>query len=140
MMCITGAIFKLHRPFIWSVDVGIKNDPPIHLSAVVPMVNQEGATVSGRIIYYAISGDGNHAATLSTRGKILQLDMWDLGAGITCVANTPTTEGQETKCHCISCKAPVTPKLCGQRRIPIVRALDSDMCMCCAEEENIVNC
>jgi len=85
--------------------------------------------MSGRIIYYAVSGDGNHAATLSTRGEILQLDMWDLGANTTCIASTSTMDGQQTKCHCIACKAPVTPKPYGQHRITIDEPLDSDICM-----------
>jgi len=127
-MHITGAIFKLHRPFIWSVDVGIKDDPPAHLSSAVSS-SRKASTLSGRIIYYAVSGDGNHAATLSTRGKILQLDLWDLGANTTCIAKTSATEGQETKCYCIACKAPVTPRPCGQRQLAIDKSLDSDICM-----------
>ncbi|KAK3828028.1 MAG: hypothetical protein J3Q66DRAFT_434647 [Benniella sp.] len=116
-----GDVFYLHRPFIWSVDVGIKED-----TSAVPH-GQKPPTMSGRIIYYAVSGDGNHVATLSTRGEILQLDMWGLGAHTTCIANTSTMEGQETKCHCIACKAPVTPKPCGQHRITIDEPLDSDI-------------
>jgi WD40 repeat protein len=40
-----------------------------------------GQKCSGVIISYSLSGDGNYVATLSTDGRLIQLDVWDLRSG-----------------------------------------------------------
>ncbi|KAK3828024.1 MAG: hypothetical protein J3Q66DRAFT_321640, partial [Benniella sp.] len=110
---IDDAVFKVHRPFLWSIDVEIKEDPA------------NVRTLPGKIIYYMVSGDGNFAATLSTRSNILQLDMWDLKVDPVCTANTEGEEGR--KCRCEVCQAPFTPRPCGQYVTHVSKPIDSDM-------------
>jgi hypothetical protein len=99
------------------VDVGIKDDT----------ADQYAPTVPGRIIYYAASGDGNYAATLSTHAKTLQLDMWDLEADLRFSVDDPqlTLDADNYIEH----RAPFAPRQpCAQLQTPILRPIDSDIC------------
>ncbi|KAF9355010.1 hypothetical protein BGX34_010701 [Mortierella sp. NVP85] len=65
---LNDAIVRAHQPFLWSVNVGIKDDT----------TGPHAPSVPARIISYSASGDGSHVATLSTKDEMLQLDIWDL--------------------------------------------------------------
>lgn len=125
---IIGTVFKLHRPFLWSVDVGIKeiddDDDDDDDQA-----QTQAQTVPGRIIYYAASGDGNYIATLSTRDNILQLDMWDLEPDLRLSADDPQMTLPLTNLDAYNVRKPFTPKLpCAQRQTTILQPVESDIC------------
>ncbi|KAF9343804.1 hypothetical protein BGX34_006352, partial [Mortierella sp. NVP85] len=113
------AVFKPHRPFLWSLNVGIKDNT----------ADQYAPTVPGRIIYYAASGDGNYVATLSTHAKTLQLDMWDLEADLRFSVEGPQlTLDARNLDNYNEHRAPFTPRQpCSQIQSPILRPIDSDI-------------
>jgi hypothetical protein len=83
----------MHQPFLWSIDVKIK-DTKAQKSPV-------------DIISYSVSGDGNYVATLSTDGTIIQLDVWDLELEF---------QAKEDKDDYNEKRGPFAPKLCGQHQ------------------------
>ncbi|KAF9959409.1 hypothetical protein BGZ65_000428 [Modicella reniformis] len=117
--------FELHRPYLWSIDVGYKDDPEDSQSTAVP----------ARIIYYAVSGDGNYVATLSTKDKLLQLDMWDLEMVSPHMVDIADNEAEMINQDAHNeRRAPFRPKPCSQCRIPISQPVDSDIFHTCWDE------
>ncbi|KAI7820812.1 hypothetical protein BC939DRAFT_217958 [Gamsiella multidivaricata] len=70
--------FIVHRPFLWSIDVGQTVGDLDDDSIPIPKSPR-------RIISYSLSGDGSHLSTLSKMDKCLQLDLWKLS-----LDNNPT--------------------------------------------------
>ncbi|KAI7831330.1 hypothetical protein BC939DRAFT_226889 [Gamsiella multidivaricata] len=56
---------RKHQPYIWSINIG-------HVDSDVGEVSPK------RIIHFAVSGDGNYAATLAASETYLLLELWDL--------------------------------------------------------------
>jgi hypothetical protein len=112
-------VFRSHKPFSWSVDVGIGEDTS----------DPQASRVPARILYYSASADGSHVATLSTKDRILQLDMWDLEtASRSAVDVTNTTTG--TICDVDDWsehRAAFSPISCGQYQA-IQNPVATDMC------------
>ncbi|KAF9923953.1 hypothetical protein BGZ65_008594, partial [Modicella reniformis] len=73
---------QLHQPFLWSIDASYEDDLA------------ESRTVLTRIICYAVSGDGNYVATLSTKDKSLHLDVWDLEMNSPHIVNSEDAVGK----------------------------------------------
>ncbi|KAF9355009.1 hypothetical protein BGX34_010700 [Mortierella sp. NVP85] len=128
---IDDTVIRTHQPFLWSVNVGIKNGA----------VDPSSPSVPARILFYSASGDGSHVATLSTKDKILQLDMWDLETAphSTAVTETspeatpspsllipkPYTNGDMDTY--IENRRPFSPKSCGQLQKSINRPVATDI-------------
>lgn len=106
MILAIGAVFKAHQPFLWSIDVVIKDGTDL-----------QAPSVPARILFYSVSGDGNYVATLSTKDMTLQLDIWNL-------------EAQRTDAD-IEGRAPFLPKPCGQYRTNILEPVGDDTCKIC---------
>ncbi|KAG0004242.1 hypothetical protein BGZ65_000723 [Modicella reniformis] len=91
-----GTVFKPHKPFLVSINVGHKDPEDSH-----------APTAPAKIINYAVSRDGSHIATLSSKDEYLQLDMWDLELH-------STNMDYERR-------APFMPKSCAQHQATIPR-------------------
>lgn len=99
---ITEAVYKSHQPFVWSINTGHKDalsDP----------------RTSSRVLSYSISGNDKYAATLTLKGRSLQLDMWDLKPDLTATSGVINNAGTSMDAH-NGRQAPFTPELCGQFR------------------------
>jgi hypothetical protein len=96
----------MHQPFLWSVDVKIKDTTAQKISVA--------------IISYSVSGDENYVATLSTDGAIIQLDVWDLEL---------ETQSKEDKDDYSEKRGPFTAKPCGQHQLRISNEVLSDPSM-----------
>ncbi|KAG0216775.1 hypothetical protein BGX31_000488, partial [Mortierella sp. GBA43] len=103
-----GAVFMRHEPFLWSIDVTLMGGITDPTTSVTPV----------RIIHYSVSRDGNYVATLSTNGRILQLDMWDLELH---------SHSEEYKDEFNETRAPFVPNSCGQHRISFSNEGNSDL-------------
>lgn len=117
MMLTIDTIFKTHQPFLWSVNAGIQDDITDPQSPISPAT----------ILFYSVSGDGSHVATLSTKSKLLQLDMWDLGTA-PCSMNPPRGIQAPLMDASIERRAPFSPKSCGQYRTFIECPVATDTC------------
>ncbi|KAG0002400.1 hypothetical protein BGZ65_002668 [Modicella reniformis] len=115
-------VFRLHQPFIWSIDVDNKD--------VLP----KGTRVSNaptKLIYYAISGDEKYVATLSIKDEFLRLDVWDMELKLdSSPAVDAANNGGELmgKDAYNEYRAPFTPNSCAQSEIPIPKPVQNDLC------------
>src|SRR5690349_53495 len=104
MVFTIATVFEIHQPYLWSIDAGFGCE-----------ISDQDPSVPARVIYYSVSGDGNYVATLSTKDKHIQLDMWGLE--------------MDSSAGDIESRAPFAPSPCGRYKTSISDSVDSDMCM-----------
>ncbi|KAF9350496.1 hypothetical protein BGX34_001192 [Mortierella sp. NVP85] len=121
---IDDTVFKPHQPFLWSINVGIQDDTTT-------------SSAPARILFYSVSGDGSHVATLSTKNTMLQMDMWDLETtsySVKCdkeiqalLLPIPEFNASDEMDTVNESRAPFSPTSCGQYRTSIKCPVAADI-------------
>ncbi|KAI1316122.1 hypothetical protein EDD11_010436 [Mortierella claussenii] len=107
---------KWHQPFLWSIDVGSKDN-----------ATNSTSLISTRIIHYAVSGNGRFISTLSARKEHSQLDLWDLELNAGAVPVTNLDSVAEDTDIFNERRSPFYPSMRAQYLIPLSRPVPPAM-------------